>query len=130
MHRIFVSFSGRGASNGSEGRKADSGITAGLKGKIPVARNPVLMLSTGSVFGPFSKAYDRACTEFLSDHPNNDINKQTWPRVFKAAWEASLTVDNIKTGFLATGPIKRLQHMCAMWRKSKNYYIFFVCSLQ
>jgi hypothetical protein len=48
MHRIFVSFSGRGASNGSEGRKADSGITAGLKGKIPVARNPVLMLSTVS----------------------------------------------------------------------------------
>lgn len=56
-----------------------------------------------SVFGPFSKAYDHACTEFLFDHPNNDINKQTWPRVFKAAWEASLTVDNIKTGFLATG---------------------------
>jgi hypothetical protein len=45
---LLFSFSGRGASNGSEGRKADSGITAGLKGKIPVARNPVLMLSTMS----------------------------------------------------------------------------------
>ena len=36
-----------------------------------------------SVFGPFSKAYDRACTECLSDHPNNDINKQTWPIEFE-----------------------------------------------
>ncbi|CAC5404099.1 SF1 [Mytilus coruscus] len=56
-----------------------------------------------TVFGPFSKAYDRECTEFLSKHPNNDINKQTWPRVFKTAWEAALTVDNIKNGFLACG---------------------------
>ncbi|CAC5399777.1 unnamed protein product [Mytilus coruscus] len=56
-----------------------------------------------TVFGPFSKAYDRECTEFLSKHPNNDINKQTWPRVFKTAWEAALTDDNIKNGFLACG---------------------------
>ncbi|CAG2196481.1 unnamed protein product [Mytilus edulis] len=34
---------------------------------------------------------------------SNYINKQTWPRVFKTAWEAALTVDNIKNGFLACG---------------------------
>ncbi|XP_062566558.1 uncharacterized protein LOC134228881 [Saccostrea cucullata] len=56
-----------------------------------------------AVFGPFSKAYGRACSEFMTNHPNHEINKSTWPRIFKSAWEASVTPDNIKSGFRATG---------------------------
>lgn len=56
-----------------------------------------------SVFGPFSKSYDRECTEFMAEHPDHLINKATWPRIFKKAWEAGITPQNIKSGFRATG---------------------------
>jgi hypothetical protein len=56
-----------------------------------------------SVFGPFAKAYDRACTELLSENPHLLINKATWPRVFNAAWSKALTKENIVSGFRATG---------------------------
>ncbi|XP_062607056.1 uncharacterized protein LOC134268829 [Saccostrea cucullata] len=58
-----------------------------------------------AVFGPFSKAYGRACSEFMTNHPNHEINKSTWPRIFKSAWEASVTPDNIKSGFRATAAV-------------------------
>jgi hypothetical protein len=56
-----------------------------------------------SVFGPFNKAYDRVCSEFMADHPDHQVNKATWPRLFKSAWSKSVTADNIKSGFCATG---------------------------
>jgi hypothetical protein len=56
-----------------------------------------------SVFGPFSKAYDRACSEFMADHPDHQVNKATLPRLFKSAWSKSMAADNIKSGFRATG---------------------------
>ncbi|XP_061195392.1 uncharacterized protein LOC133203632 [Saccostrea echinata] len=55
------------------------------------------------VFGPFSRAYDKACTNLLTQHPDLVINKTTWPRVFSTAWIAAFTKDNIVNGFKATG---------------------------
>ncbi|KAK3104138.1 hypothetical protein FSP39_024691 [Pinctada imbricata] len=56
-----------------------------------------------SVFGPFAKAYDKACSQFMSEDPNHIVNKATWPRLFKSAWETSVTPQNIISGFRATG---------------------------
>lgn len=55
------------------------------------------------VFGPFSHAYDKACTDLLSEHPDLLINKTTWPRVFNTAYTAAFTKENIVSGFRATG---------------------------
>ncbi|XP_041370288.1 uncharacterized protein LOC121384088 [Gigantopelta aegis] len=55
------------------------------------------------VFGPFSKAYNRTCTEFLSEHPSHVINKATWPRIFRKAWDDGITCENITAGFRSTG---------------------------
>ena len=45
------------------------------------------------VFGPFARAYDRACTDLMSEHPQLVINKATWPKVFNIAWSSALTKD-------------------------------------
>ncbi|OWF49329.1 Pogo transposable element with KRAB domain [Mizuhopecten yessoensis] len=56
-----------------------------------------------SVFGPFNKAYNKACSNFLSLAPCNIINKWTFPQMFTSAWEAGLTVQNIISGFRGCG---------------------------
>lgn len=56
-----------------------------------------------SVFGPFNKAYNKACSNFLSLAPCNIVNKWTFPQMFTSAWEAGLTVQNITSGFRACG---------------------------
>lgn len=55
------------------------------------------------VFGPPMRAYNRTCTEFMSESPNNIVNKETFPRILKAAYEAAFTRSNIVSGFEATG---------------------------
>ena len=45
-----------------------------------------------SVFGPLNKAYNRYCSEFLSDHPCNLVNKWTFPGLFfSKAWVTAMT---------------------------------------
>lgn len=56
-----------------------------------------------TVFGPFNKAYNRVCSEFLSENPSNLINKWTFPKMFSKAWEAAITKENIQSGFRACG---------------------------
>ncbi|KAL8593096.1 hypothetical protein ACOMHN_018022 [Nucella lapillus] len=41
--------------------------------------------------GPLKKAYNVVCTEFLSQSPAHSVNKASWPELFHAAWEATLT---------------------------------------
>lgn len=56
-----------------------------------------------SVFGPFNKAYDTACSEFLSQSPYHAVNKQTFPSLFKKAWESGVNKENIMNGFRSCG---------------------------
>jgi transposase len=56
-----------------------------------------------SVFGPFNKAYNRYCSEFLSDHPCNLVNKWTFPGLFSKAWVTAMTKQNIVNGFRGCG---------------------------
>lgn len=56
-----------------------------------------------TVFGPFSKAYNSACSTFLSASPYNEVNKWTFPGLFRQAWDGAVTSDNIKSGFRACG---------------------------
>ena len=56
-----------------------------------------------SVFGPFNKAYNAICSDFLSSAACNVVNKWTFPGIFKAAWEQALSSDNIMSGFRACG---------------------------
>ncbi|XP_069131674.1 tigger transposable element-derived protein 1-like [Argopecten irradians] len=56
-----------------------------------------------SVFGPFNKAYNRACSDFLSASACNVINKWTFPSLLCQAWEAGITTTNIVSGFRGCG---------------------------
>ena len=69
-----------------------------------------------SVFGPFSKCYDRECTEFMAEHPDHLLNKATWPRIFNKALESGIKEENIKSGFKATGiwPLNPSAHICPL----------------
>lgn len=48
-----------------------------------------------TVFGPFNKAYNKACSEYLSASPVNAVNKWTFPHLFKLAWDEGVTEKNI-----------------------------------
>lgn len=56
-----------------------------------------------SLFGPFNKAYNKFCSDFLSKSALNIINKWTFPSLFKSAWEDGVTSENIVSGFRACG---------------------------
>ncbi|XP_033730751.1 uncharacterized protein LOC117320202 [Pecten maximus] len=64
-----------------------------------------------TVFGPFNKAYNRLCSEFLAANPNHVVNKASWPRLFNGAWTAAMTSANITKGFKVCGlyPVDRSQ---------------------
>ena len=54
-------------------------------------------------FGPFNKVYNKACSEYLSASPVNQVTKWTFPHLFKMAWDEGVTEKNIKSGFAACG---------------------------
>lgn len=56
-----------------------------------------------AVFGPVNKAYNKACSQFLQENPLHQINKWTFPSLFKAAWDMAVTPTNITSGFLSCG---------------------------
>lgn len=56
-----------------------------------------------SVFGPLSRAYNHACSEFLQENPLHLVNKWTFPALINQAWTASFTPSNIASGFSACG---------------------------
>lgn len=56
-----------------------------------------------SVFGPFNKAYNKFCSDFLSKSAMNIINKWTFPSLFKSAQEEGITSETIVSGFRACG---------------------------
>ena len=58
-----------------------------------------------AVFGPLNKYYNEICSEFLQASPLNQVNKWTFPSLFRKAWDQSVTCSNIKSGFKARGII-------------------------
>jgi hypothetical protein len=44
-----------------------------------------------TVFGPFDKQYNRACSEFLQENKLHKVDKWTFPILFKTAWHASMS---------------------------------------
>ena len=56
-----------------------------------------------TVFGSFSSNYNRICSDFMGSDSNNTVTKSSWASLFKAAWIAALTPDNIMNGFRACG---------------------------
>lgn len=52
----------------------------------------------GKVVGPFSKAFNKACSEFLSDSPGIIITKDQRNTVinFHSAWDAAVTTRTLK----------------------------------
>jgi hypothetical protein len=56
-----------------------------------------------SVFGPLNRAYNKACSQYVQENPLNQINKWSFPGLFRTAWESALTSQNISSGFRACG---------------------------
>jgi hypothetical protein len=70
---------------------------------LPPHTTHVLQPLDRSVFKPLSAAYSAACSEFMSESPNNIITKWNWPQMFKLAWNKAVSVTNIRSGFKACG---------------------------
>lgn len=56
-----------------------------------------------TVFGPFQREYNRQCTDFMSQSPNNLVTKWEWPRLFNAAYIKTVNRENIIKGFEVCG---------------------------
>lgn len=56
-----------------------------------------------TVFGPFQREYNRQCTDFMSQSPNNLVSKWEWPRLFNVAYTKTVNKDNIMKGFEVCG---------------------------
>ncbi|XP_069112283.1 tigger transposable element-derived protein 6-like [Argopecten irradians] len=56
-----------------------------------------------SVFGPFNRAYNQACSEFLAESAYHVVNKGSFPQLFKKAWDVGVSPNNIVSGFKACG---------------------------
>lgn len=56
-----------------------------------------------TVFGSFSKEYDKTCTTYMSKSPNNLVCKWVWAGLFKEAYEKTFTKYNLTKGFSACG---------------------------
>ncbi|XP_022342950.2 uncharacterized protein LOC111136409 [Crassostrea virginica] len=70
---------------------------------LPPHTTHILQPLDRAVFGPFSAAYNAACSEFMSENPLNMVNKWSFPGLIKIAWEKSFTEHNIQSGFQACG---------------------------
>ncbi|XP_069114296.1 uncharacterized protein [Argopecten irradians] len=56
-----------------------------------------------SVFGPFNKQYNEACSEFLAKSAYHVVNKGSFPALFRKAWDNEVSGQNIVSGFRARG---------------------------
>ncbi|XP_067649060.1 uncharacterized protein [Haliotis asinina] len=56
-----------------------------------------------SVFGPLSREWNRVCSEFMVQSPNNLVTKWEWPRLFKQAYDIAFTPSNVCSGFRKCG---------------------------
>ena len=54
-------------------------------------------------FGPLTKCYHSACTEFMAQNRQADVTKATFARLFCGAWSKSMSVANVRSGFRVTG---------------------------
>ncbi|XP_033726741.1 uncharacterized protein LOC117316310 [Pecten maximus] len=54
-----------------------------------------------TVFGPFKKAYNKACTNLMNDNPGTVVSKVTFCGLMQKAWTEGMTEGNLKSGFKA-----------------------------
>ncbi|VDI06610.1 Hypothetical predicted protein [Mytilus galloprovincialis] len=55
------------------------------------------------VFGPFKREYDAVCSEFMSTNTDNIVNKLSFAKLMRTAYDKSFKSANIVSGFEATG---------------------------
>ncbi|XP_021339753.1 uncharacterized protein LOC110440970 [Mizuhopecten yessoensis] len=70
---------------------------------LPPHTTHILQPLDRSVFGPFSTAYNTACSDYLGQNPLNTVTKWSFPGLVKTAWDTSFTHKNIVSGFRACG---------------------------
>ncbi|XP_069108119.1 uncharacterized protein [Argopecten irradians] len=70
---------------------------------LPPHTTHILQPLDRSVFGPFSNAYNTACSDYMAQNPLNSVSKWNFPGLVKCAWDSSFTVKNIQNGFRVCG---------------------------
>ena len=55
------------------------------------------------VFASLTAAYNKTCSDFMSEGPQHVVCKANWPSLFKRAWDHGLTANNMKAGFRVAG---------------------------
>lgn len=70
--------------------------------KLPAHLTHIMQVSDVGVFGPFKKAYGMACEEWR-ESSKGLITKYHMAAIVSKAWTKSVTPDNVKSGFRATG---------------------------
>ena len=56
-----------------------------------------------AVFGPLNHAYNEVCSAYLQENALHQINKWTFPALFRQAWDKAVTGANIRSGFRSCG---------------------------
>ena len=66
-----------------------------------------------SIFGPLKTRYFQLCQEFMAKNPGKVVSRFSFSSVFSKAWNATLTMENIQSGFETTGiyPLNRSKVM-------------------
>ncbi|MES9881787.1 MAG: helix-turn-helix domain-containing protein [Sedimenticola sp.] len=56
-----------------------------------------------AVFGPLNRYYNEECSEYIRNSSLHQINKWTFPTLFRKSWDKGVTSVNIRSGFRACG---------------------------
>lgn len=54
-------------------------------------------------YGPLAAAYNKVCSTFMSQGPQNVVTKANWPSLFNEAWQLGMCAENMISGFRITG---------------------------
>ncbi|CAC5381729.1 unnamed protein product [Mytilus coruscus] len=56
-----------------------------------------------SIFGPMTTSYNKQCQKFMGDHPSRQVTRYDFCGLFNTAFQSSLNMVNIFSGFRSTG---------------------------
>ncbi|XP_041363761.1 uncharacterized protein LOC121379282 [Gigantopelta aegis] len=56
-----------------------------------------------SIFGPFKKAWNSICQDFMNENPGVIVSKVNFCQLFSKAWQKSITEKNVSSGFEKCG---------------------------
>jgi hypothetical protein len=70
---------------------------------FPAHTSSLLQPLDVAVFGPWKRSWKKLVSTWMKENPGKTINRTSFPRMSRLAWEEGITIETIKAGFRATG---------------------------